>query len=92
MRVSGFDQTGAHDAIFASGFLFIANYPMDFAPRRACSGPRHAPAPITRAVFLSHGGSGRAKTQACPARRPISLASAYLVRVAGTPVELRGVP
>ena len=28
MRVSGFDQTGAHDAIFASGFLFIANCPM----------------------------------------------------------------
>jgi hypothetical protein len=26
---------------------------MDFAPRRACSGPRHAPAPITRAAFLA---------------------------------------
>ena len=51
MRVSGFDQTGAHDAIFASGFLFIANYPMDFAPRRACSGPRHASTPITRVGF-----------------------------------------
>jgi hypothetical protein len=34
--------------------------------------------------------SRRAKTQACPARRPILLASAYLVRVAGTPVELGG--
>ena len=38
------------------------------------------------------GDQRRAKTQGCPARRPISLASAYLVRVAGTPVELRGVP
>ena len=92
LRESSFDATTAHNAVFRSYFFSIANYPMDFAPRRACSGPRHAPAPITRAVFLSHGGSARAKTQACPARRPILLASAYLVRVAGTPVELGGVP
>jgi hypothetical protein len=39
---------------------------------------------------LGHGEQRRAKTQACPARRPISLASAYLVRVAGAPVELVG--
>jgi hypothetical protein len=51
IREPSFDQTGAHDAIFASGFLCIANYPMDFAPRRACSGPRHAPTPITRVGF-----------------------------------------
>jgi hypothetical protein len=30
-----------------------------------------------QSCFLSHGGRARAKTQACPARRPILLASAY---------------
>jgi hypothetical protein len=45
-----------------------------------------------QSCFLSHGEKRRAKTQACPARRPISLASAYLVRVTGAPVKLGGVP
>ena len=51
IRESSFDATTAHNAVFRSYLFSIANYPMDFAPRRACSGPRHAPAPITRAVF-----------------------------------------
>ena len=91
MRVSGFDQTGAHDAIFASGFLCIANYPMDFVRPTACMQRTTTCANANyQSWFLSHGGSARAKTQACPARRPILLASAYLVRVEGTPVELGG--
>jgi hypothetical protein len=40
LRESSFDATTAHNAVFRSYLFSIANYPMDFAPRRACSGPR----------------------------------------------------
>jgi hypothetical protein len=51
MREPSFDETGAHDAIFAAEFLKTANRPMNFATRRSSSGPRHAPTPIIRAGF-----------------------------------------
>ena len=93
IRVSGFDQTGAHDAIaFCVGLSFHRELPNGLRPTACMQRTTTCASANYQSCFLSHGGSGRAKTQACPARRPILLASAYLVRVAGTPVELGGVP
>ena len=39
IREPSFDETGAQNAIFRSDFLYIANKPIDFAPRRASNGP-----------------------------------------------------
>jgi hypothetical protein len=87
MREPGFDKKGAHDAIFASEFLKTAIRPMNFAHdvHLADHDMRQRQLPE---LFFEPRWKRRAKTQACPARRPISLASAHLVRVAGTPVEL----
>jgi hypothetical protein len=82
-RCRGWQGRGKGPTDFHSDFLCIANRPIDFAPQRASSGPRHPTTPIARAVFGGHGEQRRAKTQACPVRRSISLASAYPVRVTG---------
>jgi hypothetical protein len=91
-REPSFDETGAQDTFFRSGFLWIANKPNEFAPRRAFHGPRHPTAPITRAAFGTTAKQARQDKTKSPARRSILLASAYLVRVTGAPVELGGVP
>jgi hypothetical protein len=58
IREPSFDETGAQNAIFRSGFLCIANRPIYFAPQRASSGPRHPTTPIARVVFWATVSSG----------------------------------
>jgi hypothetical protein len=77
-------RTKARDAFFSSNFLWVANKPKDFAPAMCIPWTTTSDNANYQSCFWSHGEAGtpRPKTQTCPARRPISLASAYLVRVA----------
>jgi hypothetical protein len=58
IRESSFVETAAQNAVFQSDFFWIANRPMDFAPQRASSGPRHPTTPIARVDFWATVNSG----------------------------------
>jgi hypothetical protein len=63
IRVSGFDQTGAHDAIFASGSLH-RELPNGFRPTACMQRTTTCANANYKSWFLSHDESGRrAKTQ-----------------------------
>ena len=87
-----FDEPGAQNANFCVGFSLERELANRLRPQTCIQRTTNIRQRQLPELFFDPRRSERAKTQACPARRPISLASAYLVRVAGTPVELRAVP
>ena len=101
-------ENGLRVAVRDTVFLSSCRCSLDFVPTPPLLGLQRTSQPLAciprtttsdnanyQSWFWSHGEARQArgaKTQPFPARRPISLASAYLVRVPGDPVELGGVP